>query len=183
MTKQIEPYGTEEIRSLIVKVRGQTVILDADLAAIYGVKTKALNQAVKRNSERFPEDFILQLTRSEAEEVRRARSQTVTLKRGQNIKYLPYVFTEHGAVMLASILNSERAVLVYIQIIRIFIRLRQLLETRTEIIQKLEQLEKNDIEQDQKISRIFEYFRQLEQARQQKEEHANRKSIGFKRND
>jgi hypothetical protein len=94
MTKQIEPYGTEEIRSLIVKVRGQAVILDADLAAIYGVKTKALNQAVKRNSDRFPEDFILQLTRSEAEDVRRSRSQPMTLKRGQNLEYPFMLLTE-----------------------------------------------------------------------------------------
>ncbi|MCX5904228.1 MAG: ORF6N domain-containing protein [Proteobacteria bacterium] len=142
MTKQIESYGTEEIRSLIVKVRGQTVILDADLAAIYGVKTKALNQAVKRNSERFPEDFILQLTRSEAEEVRRSRSQIVTLKRGQNIKYLPYVFTEHGALMAANVLSSPQAIKMSVFVVRAFVRMRGLLGDTRELARQLADLEK-----------------------------------------
>ena len=170
----------ELIMNKILNIRGVKVMIDRDLAELYGVTTKRLNEQVKRNVKRFPVDFMFQLTEQEKQEV---VANCDHLKRLKFSPGLPNVFTEHGAVMLASILNSERAVLVYIQIIRIFIRLRQLLETRTEIIQKLEQLEKNDIEQDQKISRIFEYFRQLEQARQQKEEHANRKSIAFKRND
>jgi len=87
-----------DISPLIVEVRGQRVILDADLARIYGVPTKALNQAVKRNAGRFPEDFLFRLTAQEAAECPRSRSQIVTLKRGQNIKYLPYAFTEHGAI-------------------------------------------------------------------------------------
>ena len=88
-------------------IRGQRVILDSDLATIYGVETRSLNQAVKRNRNRFPGDFLFQLNLKEAREVRRSRSQNVTLKRGQNIKYLPYAFTEHGAVMAANVLNSN----------------------------------------------------------------------------
>jgi hypothetical protein len=100
------------IESLILALRGQRVILDADLAKLYGVPTKRLNEQVKRNAERFPDDFCFQLTLEEAEAVRRSRSQIVTLKRGQNIKYLPRAFTEHGAIMAASILNSPQAVLI-----------------------------------------------------------------------
>jgi hypothetical protein len=98
------------LESLIITVRGHKVLLDADLAEIYGVPTKVFNQAVKRNAERFPEDFCFQLTLEEAEAVQRSRSQIVTLKQGQNIKYLPHAFTEHGAIMAATILNSPEAV-------------------------------------------------------------------------
>jgi hypothetical protein len=96
-----------EIESLIVTVREQRVILAPDLASLYGVPTKALNQAVKRNADKFPVDFMFRLTLAEAEHIRRSRSQIVTLKRGQNIKYLPAAFTEHGAIMAANVLNSE----------------------------------------------------------------------------
>ena len=95
-----------EIESLIVTVREQRVILAPDLAAVYGVPTKALNQAIKRNAEKFPADFMLRLTLAEAEDIRRSRSQIVTLKRGQNIKHPPAAFTEHGAIMAANVLNS-----------------------------------------------------------------------------
>ena len=98
------------IESVIVIVRGHRVIFASDLARIYGVETRALNQAVKRNVEKFPGDFMFRLTRSEAEGRSRSRSQSVILKRGQNIKYLPYVFTEHGAIMAANVLNSPYAV-------------------------------------------------------------------------
>jgi hypothetical protein len=97
------------ISERIVTVRGKKVIAVSDLAEMYGVATKALNQAVKRNAARFPSDFVFQLTLEEAETLRRSRSQIVTLKRGNNIKYLPYVFTEHGAIMAASVLNSRQA--------------------------------------------------------------------------
>jgi ORF6N domain len=95
---------------MIRTIRGVRVMLDRDLAKIYGVPTKALNQAVKRNRQRFPEDFMFQLTQQEAKALQASRSQFVTLKRGQNIKYLPYAFTEYGALMAANILNSTRAV-------------------------------------------------------------------------
>ena len=92
----------ERIERVILLVRGEKVMLDNDLAELYGVETRALNQAVKRNASRFPEDFMFQLTAEEAGAVHRSRSQSVILKRGENIKYLPYVFTEHGALMLAN---------------------------------------------------------------------------------
>src|SRR5947209_3434023 len=97
----------EPIEPVIRVIRGQRVILAEDLAEIYGVQTRALNQAVKRNAERFPTDFLFQLTPNEMDAVLRSRSQNVILKRGQNIKYRPFAFTEHGAVMAANVLNSE----------------------------------------------------------------------------
>ena len=105
----------EKIKNHIYLIRGKRIMLDSDLAKLYGVKTKVLNQAVKRNIERFPEHFMFQLTQEEAEA---SRSQIVTLKRGQNIKYLPYVFTEQGVAMLSSVLSSKRAIQVNIQIIK-----------------------------------------------------------------
>ena len=102
--------GIAPIEELIVTVRNQRVILAADLARIYGVETRVLNQAVKRNMEKFRADFMYQITRDEAKEVQRLRSQIVILKPGQHPKYLPYAFTEHGAIMAANVLNSPRAV-------------------------------------------------------------------------
>jgi hypothetical protein len=92
-------YASEPVESLIFAIRGQRVILDADLARIYGIPTKRLNEQVRRNADRFPPDFLMQLTLEEAKGLRRLRSRFATLKRGQHIKYLPYVFTEHGAIM------------------------------------------------------------------------------------
>ncbi|MBI4219625.1 MAG: ORF6N domain-containing protein [Chloroflexi bacterium] len=104
----------------ILDIRGVTVILDADLAAIYGVETRAINQAVKRNAGRFPEDFAFRLTIEETERLR--RSQIVILKRGRNVKYRPWAFTEHGAIMAASLLNSPRAVEMSVYVVRAFVR-------------------------------------------------------------
>ena len=120
----------ELIEDTILLVRGKRVILDHDLAKLYGVTTRML--AVKRNLDRFPEDFMFQLTKAEAEECKRlsrSRSQIVILNktRGGNIKYQPYAFTEHGILMLSSVLKSQRAVQVNIQIMRTFVRLRQML--------------------------------------------------------
>jgi ORF6N domain-containing protein len=106
------------IESRILLVRGHKVLLDSDLAEMYGVTTKALNQAVKRNPLRFPEDFMFQMTLEEGRHLESLRSQSVTLKRGGHRKYAPYVFTEHGIAMLSSVLSSERAVLVNISNIR-----------------------------------------------------------------
>jgi hypothetical protein len=108
-TKRISPEPVEHIARSILILRGQRVILDRELAAIYGATTKRLNEQVKRNRDRFPEDFMFQLT---AEEAERSRSQIATLNsgRGQNIKYRPYAFTEHGAIQVANVLNSPRAI-------------------------------------------------------------------------
>ena len=138
------------IEKHIFMVRGQRVMLSPHLAYLYDVKLKALTQAVKRNKERFPEDFMFQLTPEEANSLRsqivtlknRSRSQFVTLKRGQNIKYLPYAFTEPGVAMLSSVLNSRRAIQVNIQIIRTFIKMRELMVAHKDLRIKIDEMEK-----------------------------------------
>ncbi len=131
----------EDITHAILVLRGQRVILDRDLAAIYGVTTKRLNEQVKRNAERFPEDFMLQLTPEEAE---LSRSQFATLKpgRGQNIKYRPYAFTEHGAIQAANVLSSPRAIKMGVFVVRAFVKLRQMLASNKELPQKVDELER-----------------------------------------
>ena len=129
------------ITSVIRTIRGQKVILDSDLARIYGVPTKALNQAVKRNAKRFPPDFLFQLTGTEADSL---RSQIVTLKsgRGQHRKFLPYAFTENGAVMAANVLNSPAAVRMSVFVVRAFVKMRELLGGTKELAKQLADLEK-----------------------------------------
>ena len=131
----------ENIVNKIYFFRGVKVMLDSDLAELYGVETKVLNQAVKRNLNRFPPDFMFQLDKEEYDSL---RSHFVTLEtgRGQHRKFLPYVFTEHGILMLSSVLNSEKAVQVNIQIMRTFTRLRQMLSTHEELKRKIESMEK-----------------------------------------
>ena len=132
----------QDVLAMIIHVRGQRVILAADLASLYGVQTKALNQAVKRNRERFPENFLFQLNSCEADAVARSRSQTVTLQRGGNIKYLPYAFTEHGALMAANVLNSPRAVQMSVYVVRAFVRMRGMLGDTRQLAGRLGALEK-----------------------------------------
>jgi hypothetical protein len=129
------------ITPLIRTIRGQKVILDFDLARIYGVPTKALNQAIKRNIKRFPADFVFQLTAAEADSL---RSQIVTLKngRGQHRKFLPYAFTENGAIMAANILNSPAAVRMSVFVVRAFLKMRELLGGTRELARQLAALEK-----------------------------------------
>jgi phage regulator Rha-like protein len=136
-----EAVAVSSIESLIYVMRGHKVMLDHDLAELYGVETKVLNQAVRRNIERFPSDFMFQLTHEEAES---SRSQIVTLKikRGQNFKYAPYAFTEHGIAMLSSVLRSPRAIQMNILIIRAFVRMRELIATHKELAMKVEKLER-----------------------------------------
>lgn len=116
--------------------------MDADLARLYGVETRILNQAVRRNREKFPADFLLELSGAEAEALRRSRSQIVTLKRGQNIKFSPFAFTEHGAIMAANILNSPQAVQMSVFVVRAFVKMRSLLTDTRELAKKLAALEK-----------------------------------------
>jgi len=136
-------------------LRGQKVMLSAHLAELYGVEQRVLIQAVKRNAERFPADFMFQLTR---QEVRDSRSQIVILKQGQNIKYLPYAFTEQGVAMLSSVLRSKRAIRVNVEIMRAFVRLRQLLASHADLAAKLEELEKK---YDAQFKIVFDAIRQL----------------------
>lgn len=141
MKKRAPIVPTDSVESRILNIRGQKVIIDSDLAAIYGVTTKRLNEQVKRNAKRFPSDFLFQLTRNEAEVVMRSRSQNATLKRGQNIKFLPYVFTENGAVMAANVLNSPPAVRMSVFVVRAFIRMHELLTGSKELAAELKKLE------------------------------------------
>jgi phage regulator Rha-like protein len=152
---------TVPIENAILVARGQRVILASDLARIYGVETRVLNQAVKRNIEKFPEDFMFRLTRSEVQEVSRSTSQSVILKRGQNVKYLPFVFTEHGATMAANVLNSPRAVQMSVFVVRAFVRLRQMVSAHKEIAAKLTELERKVTTHDSHIKLLFEAIRQL----------------------
>jgi len=167
----------EIVENAILLIRGQKIILDRDLARLYGVSTKALNQAVKRNNERFPKDFMFQLSKEETEEWQRAnrlRSQIVTLKKGRGTqkKYRPYAFTEHGILMLSSVLKSERAVQVNIQIMRTFVRLREMLASNAALQQRLDDLES---EYDARFRIVFKAIRQL-----MREPASNTKPIGFR---
>lgn len=145
----------EQIEQAILLIRGQKVILDADLASLYGVKTKVLKQAVRRNIKRFPDDFMFELTEEENSAL---RSQIVTLERGQHSKYLPFAFTEQGVAMISSVLNSTRAIEVNIEIMRAFVRLRQMLSAHKGLERKLAKLEKK---YDEQFSVVFEAIRQL----------------------
>jgi hypothetical protein len=152
----------ERVEKLIHLARGEKVLLDADLAKLYGVETKALNQAVRRNLGRFPADFMFQLTREESDTLFASRSQSVTLnKRGTNIKYLPYAFTEQGVAMLSSVLRSERAVQVNVAIMRAFVSLRRLLAGNDALSRKLAELERRLENHDQGIKSLFDAIRQL----------------------
>jgi hypothetical protein len=161
----------ERIEPRILLIRGQRVILDADLAELYGATTKAFNQAVKRNRNRFPADFMFQITAEEVEGVRsrfatasdvRAamRSQFVTASK-RNIRYLPNAFTEHGALMAASILNTSRAMEVSIYVIRAFVRLRELLSAHKELASKLAELERKVASHDTAIQALVAAIRRL----------------------
>ena len=158
MNKSLAVIPVERVELTIVRIRDEKVILDADLAKLYGVSTKRLNEQVKRNRERFPEDFMFQLTIEEARSAERSRSQIATLKRGQNLKYRPLAFTEHGAIMAANVLNSKRAVQVSVQIVRAFIRLRQILASNEELARRLNELEKK---YDHQFKIVFDAIREL----------------------
>ncbi len=197
--------GLAPIENRIYHIRGQSVMLDRDLAALYGVPTKVLKQAVKRNIERFPPDFMFELGLDEFRNLRSqfvtssfdlsdatlgsrsqfvtlndengstqpsTRSQFVTLKQGRNIKYQPYAFTEHGVAMLSSVLNSDRAIQVNIQIMRSFVRLRQMVTSHDDLRLKLESLEQR---YDEQFKIVFDAMRQL-----LAEDEEPKTEIGFK---
>jgi phage regulator Rha-like protein len=161
----------EQIERAILLIRGQRVMLDRDLAELYGVETRMLKQAVRRNVGRFPGDFMFELTKEEA---RSLRSQNVTLKRGGHSKYLPFAFTEQGVAMLSSVLNSARAIEVNIAIMRAFVRLRELVSTHKKLELKLSELERKMEKHDESIETIFEAIRQLMTPPEER-----RRKIGF----
>ncbi len=150
----------EQIERKILLIRSHKVMLDSDLAWLYGVETRSLNQAVRRNQDRFPVDFMFQLTTDEAEAV---RSQFVILKmgRGKHRKYLPYAFTEQGVAMLSSVLRSSRAVQVNIAIMRAFVKLREMVAAHKELAGKLAELERKVASHDTHIQSLFDAIRRL----------------------
>ena len=181
MSKTSIILPSDAIAPLVRWIRHEKVILDSDLAGLYGVETGALNRAVKRNLDRFPADFMFQLTAEEMdasrcqtgilnddEAVSESRSQSVTssalrsqpviLKRGQNIKYLPYAFTEQGVAMLSSVLRSQRAVEVNIAIMRTFVQLRRLMDSNRDLAKKIEAIESK---YDQQFAVVFDAIKQL----------------------
>ena len=158
MNDQTSLIQPEQVEQVILLIRGQRVMLDRDLAALYGVTTGNLNKAVQRNLDRFPADFMFQITPDEADAL---RFQFGSLKRGQHFKYLPQVFTQEGVAMLSSVLRSPRAVLVNITIMRVFVRLRQTLALHTELAQKLAELERKLEGHDASIRTLFDAIHQL----------------------
>ncbi len=148
----------ESIVNKIVLLRGEKVLIDRDLAALYGVETKQLKRAVRRNINRFPEDFMFQLKK---EEYQLLRSQFGTLKRGGHSKYPPMAFTEQGVAMLSSVLNSDRAIEVNIAIMRAFVHLRKMIDSHSELSRKLSDLERKLGHHDEHIQTIFEAIHQL----------------------
>jgi ORF6N domain-containing protein len=147
---------SKRIEKAIYLIRGEKVMLDRDLALLYEVETKVLNRAVKRNLQRFPSDFMFQLTAEEAENLR-CQIGTSSLRHGGR-RYLPYVFTEQGVAMLSTVLNSERAILVNIEIMRAFVKLRQMLASNAELSRRLDELESK---YDKQFRVVFDAIRQL----------------------
>ncbi|MEI9909400.1 MAG: ORF6N domain-containing protein [Bacteroidota bacterium] len=172
--KKILYLPDESIINRIYFIRGQKVMLDKDLAELYGVETKVLNQAVRRNIERFPKDFLFQLAKREFENL---KSQFVTSSWG-GVRKFPFAFTEQGVSMLSGVLNSPVAIQVHIQIIRVFTKMKELLINNKDMLPKLEMLEKDVKENKQDIAMIFEALKQLLNPPQQK-----RRMIGFNRKD
>lgn len=167
----------EAIISKIYLVRGKKVMLDRDLAELYGIKALRLREQVKRNPERFPDHFMFRLTDEETDLM---VSQNAIPSKQHLGGHLPYVFTEHGILMLANVLRSDRAIKMSIRIIEIFIRIREMLLTHKDILLKLDSIEHKITGHDEKILLIFEYLRKLEQSSQQQEDQEKRKRIGFR---
>lgn len=162
----------ELVMSKILVIRGHKVMIDRDLAELYGISTFRLNEQVKRNIKRFPSDFMFTLTEEEKKEVVTNCDHLKSLKFSP---HLPFVFTEHGAVMLASVLNSQRAIEVNIQIVRIFIKMREMLLSHKELLLKIEQIEKRVGSQDEKVQLLFDYLNEFIS-----EQEKPRKKIGYK---
>jgi hypothetical protein len=167
----------EIITNKIYLLRDKKVMLDRDLAGLYDMKAIRLREQVKRNKERFPENFMFQLSENEVDIL---VSQNAIPSRKQLGGSLPYAFTEHGILMLANVIKSERAINVSIRIIEIFVRMREMLFAYKDILHKLEEIERKYTDHDQKIMLIFEYLKQFEAFKQQDLEQKNRKPIGFK---
>jgi len=171
----------ETVISKIYLIRGKKVILDRNLAEFYGIETRRLKEQVRRNIERFPEDFMVEFTKEELEDFRQQFGNTS--KEIMGLRIAPFAFTEHGILMLASVLNTERAIQVNIQLVRIFNKMREMLMTHKELFLELEQIKHQLTDHDNKFILIFEYLKQFEESKQQQLEQANRKKIGFKKDE
>ncbi|MEI6696725.1 MAG: ORF6N domain-containing protein [Bacteroidota bacterium] len=170
----------ETIISKILFIRGQKVMIDADLAEMFGVTTKRLNEQVRRNLKRFPEHFMFILSQEEKENVVAICDH---LKKLKYSPHLPSVFTEHGIIMLSSVLNSEIAIKVSVRIVEVFIKMREMFIMHKELITELEQIKKRISNHDEHFLLIFKYMKQFEEARQQQLEQTNRKKIGYKKSE
>ncbi len=151
----------DQVEEKIYVIRGHHVMLDSDLAEVYQVETRVLKQAVRRNRHRFPKDFMFELSDEETSKLYSSRSQSVTLnkagsKRGSNIKYAPFAFTEHGAVMLASVLNSATAVEVSIVVVRAFVKMRSILALHKDLADRIDQLSKIAVKHENEFDVVFE---------------------------
>ena len=182
----------KSIQNRIYEIKGERVLLDFDLAVLYEVPTKVLNQAVKRNIKRFPKDFMFQLTKEELEELRlqietsetgdSSRSQNVTLKsgRGSNVKYLPYAFTEQGIAMLSGILNSDKAIAMNIAIMRAFVEVRRILIQETDLRIQLNQIRERIGEHDTQLNAIYDAMENLLDEKAAQKKFGERRRVGFK---
>jgi len=148
--------STQNILPLIHTIRGQRVILASDLANLYGVETRKLNQQIKRNLERFPSDFMFQLTAEELDALKILRSQFVILRHGQHQKYLPYAFTEHGAIMAANVLNSPQAVAMSVFIVRAFVQQRDVLAANDAILKRLAEIDKTLLQHNAALRDVYQ---------------------------
>lgn len=174
MSKKEVAIPEEMIANKIFLVREKKVMLDSDLAELYQVETKRLNEQVKRNVTRFPEDFMFQLTKDEWKDL---KSQNATSSWGGR-RSEPYVFTEHGVLMLSSILNSERAIAVNIKIMRVYTKIKEMLLTHKDLLLKMEKIERSIGKHDMQITQVFQLIKQLV-----KQEESPRKKIGYKPED
>ena len=166
--------------SKIYYIRDKKVMLDRDLAELYGVETKRLKEQVRRNKDRFPEDFMFELTKKELADW---RSQFATSKKeSMGMRVSPFVFTEHGVLMLSSVLNSKRAINVNIQIMRVFTKMKEVLSGQKELLKRLESIELVVDGQGHEIKVLFEYIKKLIETDQKRKDQSTRKQIGFKEN-
>ncbi len=172
-------FPDDIVLTKIYLIRDNKVMIDKDLAELYGIETKRLKEAVRRNRKRFPEDFMFEMSKEELENWRTQFATSNSERMG--LRYPPFCFTEQGVTMLSCVLNSERAIHVNIQIVRVFSRMRELLITNKDILQKLLDLESKGIEHDKKIILIFEYLQQLRNSESERKEFNKRPRVGFKK--
>jgi len=173
-----EIFPDDVVLTKIYFIRDHKIMIDRDLAELYGIETRRLKEAVRRSRKRFPKDFMFEMTK---EELFNWRSQFATSNSERmGLRYQPFCFTEQGMTMLSCVLNSERAIRVNIQIIRIFTRMRELLISNRDILQKLMDLESQGLDHDKKINLIFKYLEQLRESESERKEFKRRPKIGFK---